>query len=128
MKLILNDIKYLSLKDIKFYNGRLYYHIEQFKMYGLFIRINKNMIEKYDKYKIYLTDDIIQLNDYISMKYKSFIKDINKPNIEVIKNEKTEKIYNDNQKYLVLNFMSINDNNYPKIHILPWQENQVENR
>ena len=97
-------------------------------MYGLFIRINKNMIEKYDKYKVYLTDDIIQLNDYISMKYKSFIKDINEPNIEVIKNEKTEKIYNDNQKYLVLNFMSINDNNYPKIHILPWQGNQVENR
>ena len=29
-------------------------------------------------------------------------------------------IFDDKHEYIVLNFMSINDNNYPKIHILPW--------
>lgn len=128
MKIILNDIKYLSLKDISFYKNKINYHINNFKMNGLYIKIKKNMIEKDDKYIVYLTEDIILLNELIGKEYKSFIKEINNPSIEVVKNNITEKIYNDNLDYLVLNFMSINDNNYPKIHILPWQENQVENR
>jgi hypothetical protein len=86
------------------------------------------MIEYDDKYKVYLSNDFISLNEYIGEKYKSFIKDINDPSIEVVKNSITEKIYNDDKKYLVLSFMSINDNNYPKIHILPCQENRVENQ
>ena len=128
MKIILNDIKYLSLKDISFYKNKINYHINNFKMNGLYIKIKKNMIEKDDKYIVYLTEDIILLNELIEKEYKSFIKEINNPSIEVVKNNITEKIYNDNLDYLVLNFMSINDNNYPKIHILPWKENQVENR
>jgi len=128
MKIILNDIKYLSLKDISFYKNKINYHINNFKMNGLYIKIKKNMIEKGDKYIVYLTEDIILLNELIEKEYKSFIKEINNPSIEVVKNNITEKIYNDNLDYLVLNFMSINDNNYPKIHILPWKENQVENR
>ena len=128
MKIILNDIKYLSLKDISFYKNKINYHINNFKMNGLYIKIKKNMIEKDDKYIVYLTEDIILLNELIEKEYKSFIKEIKNPSIEVVKNNITEKIYNDNLDYLVLNFMSINDNNYPKIHILPWQEKQVENR
>jgi len=127
MKLILNDINYLCLQDINFYKDRIYYNINNIRVNGLYFKVAKNMIELDDKYKVCLTDDIISLNEYISGKYKSFIKDINNPSIEVVKNSITEKIYNDDKKYLVLSFMSINDNNYPKIHILPWQE-KVENQ
>lgn len=127
MKLILNDINYLCLQDINFYKDRIYYNINNIRVNGLYFKVAKNMIELDDKYKVFLTDDIISLNEYIGEKYKSFIKDINNPSIEVVKNSITEKIYNDDKKYLVLSFMSINDNNYPKIHILPWQE-KVENQ
>jgi hypothetical protein len=126
MKLILNDINYLSLKDIYFYKDRIYYTINNIRISGLYFKITKKMIEYDDKYKVYLSNDFISLNEYIGEKYKSFIKDINDPSIEVVRNSITEKIYNDDKKYLVLSFMSINDNNYPKIHILPCQEG-VEN-
>lgn len=128
MKLILNDINYLCLQDINFYKDRIYYNINNIRVNGLYFKISKNMIDLDDKYKVCLTDDIISLNEYISGKYKSFIKDINNPSIEVVKNSITEKIYNDDKKYLVLSFMSINDNNYPKIHILPCLEDQAENQ
>lgn len=123
MKLILNDIKYLNLEWISFYKERIYYHINNIRMNGLYFKITKNMIDYKDKYKVYLSDDFISLNEYISEKYKSFIKDIDNPWIEVVKNSVTEKIYNDNEKYLILSFVSINENNYPKIHILSCQEN-----
>ena len=128
MKLILNDIKYLCLQDINFYKDRIYYTINNIRISGLYFKITKKMIEYDDKYKVYLSNDFISLNEYIGEKYKSFIKDIKDPSIEVIKNSITEKIYNDDKKYLVLSFMSINDNNYPKIHILPCLEDQVENQ
>lgn len=120
MKLILNDINYLSLKDICFYKERIYYHIKNIRVNGLYFKVAKNMIEYEDKYRVYLSNDFILLNEYIKEKYKSFIKDIDNPSIEVVKNSITEKIYNDKEKYLILSFMSINDNNYPKIHILPY--------
>ena len=126
MKLILNDIKYLCLQDINFYKDRIYYTINNIRISGLYFKITKKMIEYDDKYKVYLSNDFISLNEYIGEKYKSFIKDINNPSIDVIKNSITEKIYNDDKKYLVLSFMSINDNNYPKIHILPCLEDQAE--
>lgn len=91
-------------------------------MHGLYIKIKKNMIEKDDKYIVYLTEDIIILNGLFKKEYKSFIRNNQNPSIEVVKNDITQKIYNDNLDYLVLNFMSINNNNYPKIHILPWQK------
>lgn len=128
MKLILNDINYLSLKDIYFYKDRIYYTINNIRISGLYFKITKKMIEYDDKYKVYLSNDFISLNKYISEKYKSFIKNINDPSIEVVKNSITEKIYNDNKKYLILSFMSINDNNYPKIHILPCLEEQAEDQ
>ena len=128
MKLILNDIKYLNLKCVSFYKERIYYHINNIRMNGLYFKINKKMEENKDKYKVYLSTDFITLNEYISENYKSFIKDNDKPSIEVVKNSVTEKIYNDNEKYLILSFMSINENNYPKIHILPCLENRVENQ
>jgi hypothetical protein len=119
MKLVLNDIKYLVLDNIYFYNDRIYYNINDFKMNGLYIKILKNMNENKDKYIVYLTPEIFKLNELIGIKYKSFIKDYNNPSIEVIKNKKTKEIFNNKSDYLILNFMSINDNNYPKIHILP---------
>ena len=128
MKLILNDIKYLSLKDISFYKNRINYQIQNFKMNGLYIKIKKKMIENDNKYIVYLTEDIILLNELIEKEYKSFICNTEKPSIEVVKNNITQKIYNDNEKYLILGFMSINENNYPRIHILPCQENRQENQ
>ena len=124
MKLILNDIKYLNLKWISFYKERIYYHINNICINGLYIKINKNMIDNKDKYIINLDNDILKINKLIGEKYKSFIRNTKNPSIEVIKNNKTESIYNDNEKYLILSFMSINENNYPKIHILPWPKKQ----
>jgi|TARA_B110000902_G_C14258903_1_gene569009 hypothetical protein len=122
MKIILNDIKYLSLKDINFYKDRIYYNInDNIRVNGLFIKTKKNMIiDTNDKYRIVLNKEILDLNTLLSVRYRSFIKNIDSPSIEVIRNNKTDSIFNDNQGFLVLNFMSINDNNYPKIHILPW--------
>ena len=120
MKVILNDIKYVSLKDIKFYKDRIFYEIKDVRVNGLFFKIEKNMILNDNKYTVILNPDILSLNSYLSDKYKSFIRDRDNPYIEVIRNNKTDSIFNDNQGFLVLNFMSINDNNYPKIHILPW--------
>ena len=116
MKLILNDIKYLSLEHINIYKNRIYYEINNIRFNGLFIRINKNMIQKNNKYIIQLDNSIETLNDFFK---KSFLKNGEINMIEVIKNDKTDIIFNDNNQYLVLNFMSINENNYPKIHILP---------
>ena len=120
MKVILNDIKYVSLKDIKFYKDRIYYEINDIRVNGLFFKIKKNMILNDNKYTVMLDPDILSLNYYFSKKYKSFVRDSCNPYIEVIKNEKTDIIFNDKYEYIVLNFMSINDNNYPKIHISPW--------
>ena len=128
MKLILNDIKYLSLKDINFYKDRIYYQINNIRTNGLYFKITKNMIETDNKYKVYLTKDIISLNECICKRYKSFIRDNDNPYIEVVKNNITEKIFNDNESNLILSFMSINDNNYPKIHILQCQQVDQEIR
>jgi hypothetical protein len=122
MKLILNDIKYLSLKDIYFYRDRIYYHINDIKMNGLYFKITKNMVENNNKYTVYLNESILKLNDLIGEEYKSFIRDTNNPSIEVVRNNKTDDIFYDNEKYIILSFMSINDNNYPKIHILPCRD------
>ena len=121
MRLVLNDIKYLSLDNISFYKDRIYYDIKNIKLNGIYIKFNKKMILNDNKYIVYLNKDILKLNDLLGNLYKPFIRDINNPSIEVIKNDKTDDIFNDNSEYLLLNFMSINDNYYPKIHILPCQ-------
>jgi hypothetical protein len=120
MKVILNDIKYVSLKDIQFYKDRIFYEINDIRLNGLFFKIKKNMILNDNKYTVMLDPDILSLNYHLSKKYKSFIRHIGNPYIEVIKNEITDNIFNNKHEYIVLYFMSINDNNYPKIHILPW--------
>ena len=38
MKLILNDINYLCLKDINFYKDRIYYNINNIRINGLYLR------------------------------------------------------------------------------------------
>jgi hypothetical protein len=43
MKVILNDIKYVSLKDIKFYKDRIFYEIKDVRVNGLFFKIEKNI-------------------------------------------------------------------------------------
>ena len=123
MNIILNDIKYLNIDNISFYKKRIYYNIDNIRINGLFIKINKNIIENDNKYKIYLDKDILLINDLINKNYKEFINDKNNPHIEISRNNITEKIYNNNDKFIILRFMSINDNNYPKIHILPWTNN-----
>ena len=123
MRLVLNDIKYLCLDNISFYKDRIHYDIQNIRLNGIYIKFNKKMILNDNKYIVYLNKDILKLNDLLSNLYKSFIRDINNPSIEVVKNDKTDDIFNDNSEYLLLNFMSINDNYYPKIHILPCREN-----
>ena len=118
MIIIFNDVKYLNINNISFYKNRIYYNIGNIRINGLYIQIKKNIIEKGNKYKILLDKDILIVNDLIGKKYKEFINDINNPSIEISKNSITEKIYNNNQENIVLKFMSINDNNYPRIHIL----------
>lgn len=122
MKLILNDIKYLCLQNIKIHKNRIYYDIDNIRINGLYIKIIKNMNNLNNKYKVFLDKDILIINNLINKNYNSFIHDINNPSIEIIKNDITEEIYNNNEKYIIIGFMSINDNYYPKIHILPWNE------
>ena len=69
---------------------------------------------------ISLGKDILGFKGFKSFFNKNFLRNENYPNIEVLNNTKTTTIFNDNNESIILNFMSINDNNYPKIHILPW--------
>ncbi len=123
MILILNDIKFFNKQNLSFYKNRIYYNIDNIRINGLYIKIKKNMTENDDKYNIFLDKDFLIINGLIAEKYNKFINNIDNPNIKVCKNNITEKIYKNNEKYIILKIMSINNNNYPKIHILPWMDN-----
>ena len=103
MKLVLNNIKDLSISNINIHKDKIYYTIGTIRMSGIFLKYKKYMINNDNKYRPFL-----KFNKY--------------PYIEVIKNDKTETIFNDKSDFLIIRFMSINHNNYPKIHILPWLE------
>ena len=95
--------------------------IDDIKLYGIFFRCPKDMTPNGNRYiiKFDQCDQIKLLNDKLKYHCKSFLKD-NNPKIEVIKNETTNEIFDDDNEYIVINIKSINGNNYPKIHILPW--------
>ena len=80
------------------------------------------MIHNDNRYIIYFRgeDKIKKLNDFFEKKSRPFLKDNGGLYIEVINNDATTGIFNNSQTQFVINFKSINDNNYPKIHILPW--------
>jgi len=122
MKLVLNNIDDISLSNIHVYRDIIFYSINDINLIGLYFVYQKKMIPKDNRYIIYFEREaqIKKLNDYFSRNYRPFLKDKSIPSIEVIKNKATEVIFNDKEQKLVINFKSINDNNYPKIHILPW--------
>tara|TARA_B110000495_G_C22993934_1_gene585631 strand:+ start:175 stop:549 length:375 start_codon:yes stop_codon:yes gene_type:complete len=122
MKLVLNNIDDISLSDIHVYRDIIFYSINDINLIGLYFVYQKKMLPKDNRYIIYFEREaqIKKLNDYFSRNYRPFLKDKLLPSIEVIKNKATEVIFNDKEQKLVINFKSINDNNYPKIHILPW--------
>ena len=122
MKLVLNNIDDISLSNIHVYRDIIFYSINDINLIGLYFVYQKKMLPKDNRYIIYFEREaqIKKLNDYFSRNYRPFLKDKSIPSIEVIKNKATEVIFNDKEQKLVINFKSINDNNYPKIHILPW--------
>ena len=122
MKLVLNNIADISLSNITVYRNIIFYSINDIKLIGLYFAYQKKMIQNNSRYIILFSDDrkMKTLNDYFSSNYRGFLKDKYHPSIEVIKNNATEMIFNDTESKLVVNFKSINDNNYPKIHILQW--------
>ena len=122
MKLVLNNIDDISLSNIHVYRDIIFYSINDINLIGLYFVYQKKMLPKDNRYIIYFEREaqIKKLNDYFSRNYRPFLKDKLLPSIEVIKNKATEVIFNDKEQKLVINFKSINDNNYPKIHILPW--------
>lgn len=123
MILILNDIKNFNKENLSFYKNRIYYSIDNIRVNGLYIKVKKNITESDDKYNIFLDKSFLIINDLIGKNYNKFINNKDNPSIKVCKNNITEKIYKNNEKYIILKLMSINCNNYPKIHILPWMEN-----
>jgi len=121
MKLILNDLKYLLLSNIEVFKDRIYYNIGSIKINGIYLKSNKYMIKNKTNYIVRLDEKMNLLNKFFNKEYRQFLRYNNYPYIEVIRNDKTEEIFNDNEEFIILNFMSINNNYYPKIHILPWK-------
>jgi len=121
MKLILNDLKYLLLSNIEVFKDRIYYNIGSIKINGIYLKSNKYMIKNKTNYIVRLDERMDLLNKFFNKEYRQFLRYNNYPYIEVIRNDKTEEIFNDNEEFIILNFMSINNNYYPKIHILPWK-------
>jgi len=121
MKLVLNNINDISLSDIFIIRNRIFHTINNIKLVGILFRCNKNILPYGNRYIVEFDQvgQMTRLNDIFRKDYKSFLT-ITKT-IEVIKNEITTAIFNDNNEYIVVNIKSINDNNYPKIHILPWK-------
>jgi hypothetical protein len=121
MKLVLNNISDISLSNISVYRDIIFYSISDIKLIGLYFAYPKKMIPNDGRYIIcFHGDKIKKINDFFSLNYRPFLKDKSILSIEVIKNNTTETIFNDTESKLIVNFKSINDNNYPKIHILPW--------
>jgi sucrose-6-phosphate hydrolase SacC (GH32 family) len=122
MRIVLNNINDISLSNISIYKNRIYYSNNDIRLNGIYFGIQKNMIPNENRYIVYFNrqKNISQLNDYFKSNHKSFLKDNGKLYIEVIKNSVTESIFHDNESKICINVKSINDNNYPKIHILPW--------
>ena len=122
MKLVLNNIDDISLSNISINKNRIFYRIGDIKLNGLFFSFPKNMIENENKYMILFgqCQRMRQLNEYFKQNHKYFLKDNGSLYIEVIQNKDTNQIFSDNKSKLCIYFKSINDNNYPKIHILPW--------
>ena len=122
MKLVLNDINDISLSNISIYKNRIFYWINDIKLNGVYFGFQKNMILNEDRYTIYFGQCKMmkQLNELFKINHKPFLKYNKSLYIEVIRNKITELIFNDKKAKICINFKSINDNNYPKIHILPW--------
>ena len=122
MKLVLNNINDISLSNISIYKNRIFYWIDDIKLNGLCFAWQKNMIQNETRYIINFghCDKIKRLNDFFRKNHRPFLKDNGYLYIEVIKNNVTELIFHDKKSKICINFKSINDNNYPKIHILPW--------
>ena len=121
MKLVLNNIKDLSISNINIHKDKIYYTIGMIRMSGIFLKYKKYMINNDNKYIVKLDEQMNLLNMFFNNKYRPFLKFNKYPYIEVIKNDKTKTIFNDKSDFLIIRFMSINHNNYPKIHILPWE-------
>jgi len=122
MKLVLNNINDISLSNISIYRNIIFYWINDIKLKGLSFRYQKDMTQNGNRYIVNLNhcEKIKQLNDLFKINHKSFLKYNGYLYIEVIRNGATETIFNDNEDKICISFKSINDNNYPKIHILPW--------
>ena len=122
MKLVLNNINDISLSNISIYKNRIFYWINDIKLNGVYFGFQKNMILNEDRYTIYFGQCKMmkQLNELFKISHKPFLKDNGYLYIEVIRNNVTELIFHDKKSKICINFKSINDNNYPKIHILPW--------
>lgn len=122
MRLVLNNINDISLSNISINKNRIYYLIDNIKLNGIYFGIPKQMVLNENRYTIYFgyCKMIKKINELFRENHKSFLKDNGSLYIEVFRNCVTESIFNDNESKICINFKSINDNNYPKIHILPW--------
>jgi hypothetical protein len=122
MRLVLNNINDISLSNISINKNRIYYLIDNIKLNGIYFGIPKQMVLNENRYTIYFgyCKMIKKINEFFRENHKSFLKDNGSLYIEVFRNCVTESIFNDNESKICINFKSINDNNYPKIHILPW--------
>ena len=118
MLLILNNDN-IDIKDLIIQNNKLCFYLNENKMNGLYFKYTKQMIIFENKYYLQINEKIIPI--FEKLKIKDRLKYIDSEYyIYIIKNDTTTKIYEDDNKYLILSFKSINDNNYIKIHISQW--------
>ena len=122
MRLVLNNINDISLSNILIYKNRIFYSDDDIRLNGIYFGVQKHMVSHENRYIVSfgLCKKIRQINEFFKKNHKPFLKGKDNLYIEVIENCFTESIFNGNESKICINFKSINDNNYPKIHILPW--------
>lgn len=119
MILILNNDNF-DLNKLILKNNKLCFYFNENKMNGLYLKYSKEMIEIENKYYLKLNKRMISIFEKMNIKHR--IKIINREYfIDIIKNDITKNIYDDQKEYLILSFKSTNDNNYIKIHISQWK-------
>lgn len=120
MLLILNNIDNLSLSDITLCNDKIFYQLNQTKINGIYFKYHKNLVNTEKYYLLKLDENIIPLFKYLNSEKRLKIID-NETYIELVKNKITTQIFNDKNDSLILNFKSVNHNNFIKIHIIQWK-------
>tara|TARA_E500000178_G_scaffold355346_1_gene427636 strand:- start:346 stop:714 length:369 start_codon:yes stop_codon:yes gene_type:complete len=118
MILILNNDN-IDINQLVKEKNKLSFHCGSHRMNGLYFKYDKLLTENNNNFLLMIKDNIFPI--FKKLNIENRINRIKGNNyIDIIKNDITKRIFNDKNKYLILSFKSVNDNNYIKIHISQW--------